>query len=91
MSVPERDAVDQCFRTANAEAKLCPADQQHAVKAIVNALEGVARQIRDADDTQDMAFRSLSEVLNESNTTITASIDSLTQELSMHTGKKGLF
>lgn len=58
--VPERDAVDRCF--ASAEAKLRDAHDQAAGgaqalavvmvgEAIVKAIEGLARQVRDADDT----------------------------------------
>lgn len=88
MSVPERDKVDECFRVAY--SAIDPNSGQQA-KAIVLALEGVARQLRDSDDTQDMAFRALVEALNESNTTLTASIDSLTQSVQNHERKKGLF
>lgn len=69
--VPERNAVDQCFKEAYEAA--VSAD----TRALVYALEGVARQIRDADDTQSNGFDLLIKAINENNVTLTAGLDQL--------------
>lgn len=90
--VPERDKVDDCFREAQKNA------EDKNTLAIVYALEGIARSIRDADDTQDNIRRELVGVLNENAVLISDRItesanalNSLTQQMREHNGKKGLF
>lgn len=81
--VPERNKVDECFTQAHATAT--SAD----TKALIYALEGVARSIRDADDTQDNIREELVLALNESNVTMTEAINNLAASLPRNS--KGLF
>lgn len=84
--VPERDKVDECFKQAYHWARTPD------IKALVYALEGVARQIRDADDTQDNLRAELCATLNDSNVTMTASLDQLTGIVANNPGsKRGMF
>lgn len=65
-AVPERDMVDRCFSAAHkAAGELPPGDAFNQTQAIVYALEGLAHQIRDADDTQFNMFNKLSESIND--------------------------
>jgi hypothetical protein len=89
--VPERDAADRAFKAAHAHADEIEtgrddaANLGSAVAAVVYALEGVMRQIRDHDDTQFNVHRELRETLNDSNVTTTSAI---TDALDVIAGRK---
>lgn len=97
--VPEREKVNECFKEAYAQAdKPSSTGDVAQAKAIVSALEGVARSLRDADDTQDSRLAELIGVLNENAVLVADRIteaanamNTLAQEMRNQREKKGLF